>query len=550
MSSSRAPARVCRRLAALAGATSPQRGRDRRDRDPGLRRGRRRLRPAGPPFPDTPAVDVYVDDPSGKVKGPGVHGRPVRRDVRLPVHAARHLRRLDAQGGRPASAKPVLTTDVAVAEGKAFTVAGVGRFADLGLKVFADDISAPPAGQAKVRVVQASVTAPVARRGRGRRPDRSRPACSSPPRPTTSEVKPGDWQLELHADRGRAPPRPTAPSAAARRTRCWCSTARRRPDHRPQGGRERRRGRAGGWGGHRRRRHQRRRHAVPLFVSAGAVLLAGHRGSRRGRCCGGGRAAPGEHEDRPAPGAAIARHRWGWPVPARKAVTVGLTVTASRRSSVAGTTLGLRDHRRQAATGRAALARRDRRRDAGGAAGARRLRPRSRRPGYACPSSASTPRSSACGSARTARSRRRRTTTGRLVRPGHRPRRGRPGRDRRPRRLAATAPRCSTASSNCARATGSRCGATACGCRSWWSPPAAYPKDKFPTAEVYGPTPTAELRLITCGGTFDRHRQVLPRQRGGLRRRRPAAGAAQLEGQRRARLPLARPLSPTAELDR
>jgi sortase (surface protein transpeptidase) len=30
-----------------------------------------------------------------------------------------------------------------------------------------------------------------------------------------------------------------------------------------------------------------------------------------------------------------------------------------------------------------------------------------------------------------------------------------------------------------------------------------YPKDKFPTAAVYGATPDAELRLITCGGTFD-----------------------------------------------
>jgi hypothetical protein len=30
-----------------------------------------------------------------------------------------------------------------------------------------------------------------------------------------------------------------------------------------------------------------------------------------------------------------------------------------------------------------------------------------------------------------------------------------------------------------------------------------YPKDKFPTAAVYGPVPDAELRLITCGGIFD-----------------------------------------------
>lgn len=30
-----------------------------------------------------------------------------------------------------------------------------------------------------------------------------------------------------------------------------------------------------------------------------------------------------------------------------------------------------------------------------------------------------------------------------------------------------------------------------------------YPKSGFPTGDVYGPTPDAELRLITCGGDFD-----------------------------------------------
>jgi sortase (surface protein transpeptidase) len=30
-----------------------------------------------------------------------------------------------------------------------------------------------------------------------------------------------------------------------------------------------------------------------------------------------------------------------------------------------------------------------------------------------------------------------------------------------------------------------------------------YSKDHFPTQAVYGPTPDAELRLITCGGAFD-----------------------------------------------
>ena len=31
----------------------------------------------------------------------------------------------------------------------------------------------------------------------------------------------------------------------------------------------------------------------------------------------------------------------------------------------------------------------------------------------------------------------------------------------------------------------------------------SYPKDRFPTLEVYGNTQTAQLRLITCGGKFD-----------------------------------------------
>ena len=33
-----------------------------------------------------------------------------------------------------------------------------------------------------------------------------------------------------------------------------------------------------------------------------------------------------------------------------------------------------------------------------------------------------------------------------------------------------------------------------------------YPKEKFPTDKVYGPTPDPQLRLITCGGRFDRTR--------------------------------------------
>jgi hypothetical protein len=35
----------------------------------------------------------------------------------------------------------------------------------------------------------------------------------------------------------------------------------------------------------------------------------------------------------------------------------------------------------------------------------------------------------------------------------------------------------------------------------------SYPKTDFPTERVYGPTPSHELRLITCGGEFDRSRR-------------------------------------------
>ncbi len=35
---------------------------------------------------------------------------------------------------------------------------------------------------------------------------------------------------------------------------------------------------------------------------------------------------------------------------------------------------------------------------------------------------------------------------------------------------------------------------------------ASYPKSNFPTLEVYGPTDTPTLRLITCTGSFDRSR--------------------------------------------
>ncbi|MET7752963.1 DUF4397 domain-containing protein [Micromonospora sp. NPDC005367] len=110
--------------------------------------------------PDTPSVDVYLAAPDGAEPQvfPGV-GYGVVSDY-LPLPVGRYAVAM-REAGEPASDPPVLTTEVAVASGAAYTVAGVGRHADLGLRVLHDDLSAPEGGRAKVRVVQASVRAPV-----------------------------------------------------------------------------------------------------------------------------------------------------------------------------------------------------------------------------------------------------------------------------------------------------------------------------------------------------------------------------------------------------
>jgi uncharacterized protein DUF4397 len=112
--------------------------------------------------PDTPEVDVYLakvgDSSFAQQVFPGVGYGIMSKYLPLPVGIYAVAMR---QHGAPASDPPVLTTQVTVEAGNAYTVAGVGKFADLGLKVLDDDLSRPAEGRAKVRVIQASVTAPV-----------------------------------------------------------------------------------------------------------------------------------------------------------------------------------------------------------------------------------------------------------------------------------------------------------------------------------------------------------------------------------------------------
>jgi hypothetical protein len=60
------------------------------------------------------------------------------------------------RAGTPAATPPALTARVEVAPGDAGTVAISGRFADLSLQVLPEDLGAPPEGSARVRVLAAA----------------------------------------------------------------------------------------------------------------------------------------------------------------------------------------------------------------------------------------------------------------------------------------------------------------------------------------------------------------------------------------------------------
>jgi hypothetical protein len=108
--------------------------------------------------PDTPAVDAYVDSVSHP--GVGVVLPAVRYGDVSPyqsVPGGTYTVSARAAGADPAS-PPVLATTVTLEPGGAATIAGVGAFADLGFRVLDDDLTLPPAGRSRVRVVNAATT--------------------------------------------------------------------------------------------------------------------------------------------------------------------------------------------------------------------------------------------------------------------------------------------------------------------------------------------------------------------------------------------------------
>lgn len=214
-------------------------------------------------------------------------------------------------------------------------------------------------------------------------------------------------------------------------------------------------------------------------------------------------------ENRPAPDAVIARHRWGWPVSTRKAVTVGLTAAAFALVVVAGTAIGF------ATTGDDPPPAPPKWRDgavaAPSAAATRAAAPS--RPELKPPTRVRVPRlgidSTLVGL--------RLGADGELQAPKDFQQAGWYAQGTVPGEVGPAVIAGHVDSQNGPAVfyrlvelqAGDRIEVQRAGA---WIPfrvvsTAHYPKDTFPTATVYGPTPTAELRLITCGGTFDESRR-------------------------------------------
>jgi hypothetical protein len=105
--------------------------------------------------PDAPAVDVYVD---GNRALSNVPFKAISNYLDVPAGSRRFEVR---PAGAAATSAPVINATATVEAGKAYTVGAVGLLANIRANVWADDLSAAPSGQSKVRVYHASPDAPA-----------------------------------------------------------------------------------------------------------------------------------------------------------------------------------------------------------------------------------------------------------------------------------------------------------------------------------------------------------------------------------------------------
>jgi hypothetical protein len=106
--------------------------------------------------PDTAGVDVWVD---GSRVLQNVGYDTVSDYVPLPSGTHQFALR---PFGAASTSKPILAASAALAPDIAYTIAGVGLNKDLRGQIFQDNLGAPSAGSAKVRVIDAAVgTSPI-----------------------------------------------------------------------------------------------------------------------------------------------------------------------------------------------------------------------------------------------------------------------------------------------------------------------------------------------------------------------------------------------------
>lgn len=153
--------------------------------------------------PDTPEVDVYIvsaADPADTIVLEGV-GYGAVSDYQAVAGGTYTVSMRPA--GAEANTPPVISTTLDTSPGKAYTVAGVGMFDDLGLTVLDDDLTLPPSGQSRVRVIQASASEPKLDIS----VDGGPTLGTDVPFATTTgyeTVAPGDWTLRVDGGAGLA----------------------------------------------------------------------------------------------------------------------------------------------------------------------------------------------------------------------------------------------------------------------------------------------------------------------------------------------------------
>lgn len=110
--------------------------------------------------PDTAAVDVRIAPASGDqtaLELDDVAYGVVSSYAALP---AGDYELTMVPAGSPADSAPAVSADVTVTAGQASTVAAYGLNAELQTTAFVDDLTGPAAGDARIRIIQASTTVP------------------------------------------------------------------------------------------------------------------------------------------------------------------------------------------------------------------------------------------------------------------------------------------------------------------------------------------------------------------------------------------------------